>query len=222
MRDALSKRINAIQARQDRAAARTNVIQEYEFATRVTCPPSTSIHISGGKAWINSNYWVFVYYNAQKQADTIDFAATTNIGYSGSGPRPLDLSFTSPGYYKAIALALNTRWVLDEERFTPSHWEGVSWKYYILGGEDEHASAVEAEAEIDFMLNGGYGANGTYARTSATRMLFSRLYFGLVGIIFRNNGITDSAGAILPIDPLNRGQSYLYRDLRKNKNWICG
>ena len=220
-----NSRLNQLEQNVSRGRARTNVIQDYNFMVTPTCPPSTSISIRQGSAWINSNYWFFIGYKVQKPADSIDFTSMTNVGYGATwdsnGPK-FNITFANSGHYKAVALCLSYFWIQQEADYDADYWEGDNWKYNVIGGNTEHATAAGAEAEIDFMLDGGYGYVPNYGATDYQCRPYSWLYFALWGIVFRNNGMTESPGAISPIDVLNRGGSYLYRDLRTNKNWMVG
>ena len=228
----LTSQINDLRNSVSRAKGRENVIQDYDFSISPTCPPSTAVVVRQGKVWINSAWWFFLGYIVEKPSDTVDFGDHNNIGYY-QWPNPpqgpaLDLSFENAGHYKAIALmfsATQDGWVFGERvSEDESFYEGNGdWKYYVLGGQQEHATAQGAEAEIDVMLNGGLGDNAGVdpSNDNDSRGIYSWIYFPLWTIIFRNNGTTESPNAILPIDLLNRGRSYLYRDLRA-KNWVLG
>jgi hypothetical protein len=80
---------------------------------------------------------------------------------------------------------------------------GYYGEAHCIGSGIEFASAGEAEADIENI---------------ALRM---SPWFGvdegalpLCGLVLRNNGITSTDGAILPIDRINRGRSYYWNDLR--------
>lgn len=79
---------------------------------------------------------------------------------------------------------------------------GEDW--FCLSSGTEFATAAEAEVDIEdvTMLDSpwrGYDFNGGLP---------------LVGLVLRNDGRTAVDGAILPIDRVNRGRSYYWKDLR--------
>jgi len=206
----LSGQITNLRKDLDKGKTQEAIIQDYDFMVSPTCPPSTSIYIREGKAWRDPYYWFVIGYNVQKPSITIDL--TTERIVTPASSDVLDLSFTNPDYYKAIALCYNGDWIFYEQY-------GIEYvvdecAFYFYGGETEHATAAGAEAEIDLMLNGGLcgGDNG--------EGLYYEYAFQLWSLILHNNGITGTPGQIMPIDKLNRGRSYLYRDLRPGKNWI--
>ena len=207
-----------------RGKSRTNVIQDYDFVVAPTCPPTTALYIRAGKAWPNSNFHGVYEFNVEKPADTVDFAATTNVGYYDV-PQPgvpLDLSFASAGYYKAVVLCLNYWWIASEQYDDEDFDGGDDWKYYVLGGITEYATATDSEAAIDAVLAGGAGEVPGFAATDPETKVFAWCYFPLRAIVLRNDGTTGVPGAVQPIDLLNRGRSYLYRDVRPGKNWMLG
>lgn len=75
---------------------------------------------------------------------------------------------------------------------------------FVIWSGDEFATATEAEQDIqDVALLDrpwyGYDDNGGLP---------------LCGIVLKNNGQVGVDGAVLPIDAVNRGRSYYWRDLR--------
>lgn len=197
----LLSRLNALNRNVAAAKSRANIIQDYDFLVTTTCPPSTAININGGKAWIDSNAWGYVYYVVQQPSDTLDFATATDIEWETdptglAAGDPFILSFSNPNYYISVALAINHNYIAS----------GTGEQYEVYSDMVEYATASEAEEAIDAFLNGG---------------IFGYSDLRLWTIVFRNNGVTDTQGAILPIDVINRGRSYLYRDIR-GQLWIDG
>lgn len=200
--DRLQKQLNAGKTRQA-------VIQDYDFRVTATCPPSTSVVIRAGKAWRDATYWAVIGYNVEKPSATIDLATEEIFKDNWPGADELlRLNFTNPYYYKAITLGYDGDWVFYEQYGEDSY----EYKYRWLGSGTEVATAAEAEAEIDLILNGGYETDGTGP--------YSEYQFLLWSFVLRNNGVTGQEGQIMPIDPLNRERSYLYRDMRPGKNFI--
>jgi len=210
----LSRRTGQLQKQLDRGKTQNPIIQDYDFMVTPTCPPTTSISIRSGKAWRNAAYWFVIGYNVEKPTVTIDLTTEKIVKFDfPAAGIPLDLSFVNPYYYKSMALMYNLDWIFYEQY-------GIDYvedecKFHYLAADTEYATAGEAEAEIDLMLNGGL-ANDPYAEQG----LYYTYSFPIWSIILRNTGITGADGQIQPIDQVNRGRSYLYRDLRPGKNWI--
>lgn len=100
-------------------------------------------------------------------------------------------NFANSGYFVGILLCYRDMYLLDLTEPQP---------YTIVGGATEYASAQEAESEIDALLNG------------SSAWMYD--LFPLRAIVLRNNGTIGIDGQILPIDAVNRGRSYLWRDIR--------
>lgn len=212
--DTLAGRVSGLQKAVDAGKATEAVIQDYDFRVTPTCPPSTAVNIRAGKAWRNAAYWAVIAYNVEKAGETLDIATSDNIGrYTGSAVRFI-LTFANPDYYKPLCLGLNYDWVFYEQGRTDDYWHGKSgYKWYNIAPIDECATAQEAEAVVDRLLNGAYPSTYYYH-------IYDYRYFAIWSIILRNDGQVNTKGAILPIDRINRGGSYVYRDLRPGKNWI--
>lgn len=76
----------------------------------------------------------------------------------------------------------------------------------IHGAGTEVATAILAEARIEAILD-------------STQPWESD--FPLCGIVLKNDGTTATAGSILPIDPVNRGRSYIWRDVRPPGHFVA-
>lgn len=107
-------------------------------------------------------------------------------------------SFANAYWYRPLILCFDSGWVLyhDDPSMVPTYY--TSQYDNVLG--DEVATAQEAEAQIDAWMNGSL--DWFYQR------------FPLWGIVLRNTGIVGANGELQPIDKINRGRSYLYRDCR--------
>ena len=209
----LSRRTNRLQKQLDRGKTQNPVIQDYDFMVTPTCPPSTSISIRSGKAWRNAAYWFVIGYNVEKPTVTIDITTERILKNDWPNPGiPLDLSFANAYYYKAMVLVYNLDWIFYEQY--GEEYVIDQCKFYYLAADTEYATAGEAEAEIDLMLNGGLCGG------EREQGLYYEYAFPIWSIILCNTGVTGVEGQIQPIDQVNRGRSYLYRDLRPGKNWI--
>ena len=170
-----------------------------DFRVACSCPPSKIVHVRGGLTWASkSNFgeaftglgWVV----PNLQADLGDPTSVT-----------VDITFTAANWYKAYGLVLLIP-VGQLEDPQPS-----DWRFALTGLGTEVETDIEAEVDLVNQLRtnsypdqiwpdqwGNYGAG----------ML-------LCGVICRNDGFVGAGGHILPIEFVNRGNSYLWpSDLR--------
>jgi len=116
---------------------------------------------------------------------TCDFTDTATTGYAAN--------FTNAGYYVGFILCYNSVWMLNNA--------ASSQVFTLIGAAAEYATSAEAEEEIRLLLNGG--DDWIYA------------VFPLWAVVLKNNGTTGTDGAVLPVDAVNRGRSYLFKDARQ-------
>lgn len=210
------RRIKRIQQNLDVRKTRAAIIQDYDFMVTPTCPPSTSVKVLAGKAWRNAGTWGLQLYNVQKPANTLDLVSDELTQYvSPVETTVLSLNFVLAYSYIAITIGYDADWIFYEQEGDGAY--EYQWRYLL--GSTEHTTAASAEAEIDALLNGGTVADyvGPYCSNTGAAAQFL-----LWSLVLRNNGVTGQDGQILPIDRLNRGRSYLYRDMRPGKSWILG
>lgn len=185
----LDNRLRTLERTQDRKAANVEVPREYDFLISPFCPPDKRLYIRGGYA---TESYAF---------DGVVLQSATPIvicDFENEEETQLALTFTNANYYLPIILCYYGDWIgvrtfdLDYELPVFDNVTGT-----------EVATAAGAEAQIDAWMNG-------YTDWSYYR-------FPLRGVVLRNNGETGVPYAILPIDSVNRGRSYLYRDAR---SWV--
>lgn len=155
------------------------------FKVHATCPPSLTVIVSGG----------FLYETPAGSTGKARWYGnnTANLGPGGiNGGAP---AFTNANYYRGLVLL-----------FSGSPWAGdttpAGFRYIYAAGSwvDEFATAEDAEADVvDHVM---------YTKTPAAS------YLPLAVIITRNNGTIGTKGQILQIDAINRGNSYLWKDVR--------
>jgi len=119
------------------------------------------------------------------EAQTCDFTDPALTGYAAN--------FTNAGYYVGFVLCYNSVWMLNHA--------ASSQVFTLIGAAAEHATPTGAEEEIRLLLNGG--DDWIYA------------VFPLWAVVLKNDGATGEDGAVLPVDAVNRGRSYLFRDARQ-------
>lgn len=200
----LRNRLRRIDRAVSTQTATDTVIQDYDFRVSPTCPPSTSVVIRQGKAWLDMAWWLPQRYHVQRPETVLDFTSDDIKTYDNVA---LDLSFQNAGYYKAIAVLFSADWWLDND---------YDHTFDYACGETEHATAGDAEGEIDAILHGRAVTNVDYPGDG----LYIQDAFPLWSFILRNNGVVQTPGQILAVDVLNRGRSYMYRDLRPGKHYI--
>lgn len=103
----------------------------------------------------------------------------------------LDCNFTNANYYLGVILCYNGPWLLDQT---------TDQTFVIITDDAEYASAAEAEDLIEDYLRG------------YTDWMYQ--LFPLYAMVLKNNGITGMEGAVMPIDRIARGRSYMFRDVR--------
>jgi len=178
--------LRALARQQEKQAAYVESPRWYDFLIAPSCPPDKRLHIRGGYATESYNFGGVVV-QATTPAMICDFEneAETDMG----------LVFINANYYLPIILCYYGEWIafrtLDPDLYTQV-FDNVTGT--------EVATAVEAEAQIDAWMNG-------YTEWSYYR-------FPLRGVVLRNTGATGISYEIMPIDAVNRGRSYLYRDPR--------
>lgn len=186
------RRIEQQRKRQEREAA--NVAEPNWYVCRVTptCPPSPAVYMRGGQIYYSSSDSFSAYRRRTYVAPSL-LADLTDADLMGT-----DITFTQSGYYLAYVLVLAKPAVVQ----SPAEED---WSFLLVGSGDEFATAGEAEDDMEreAMWQQLPWASG------GTRGL------PLCGLILRNNGTLGGGGQVLPVDRLNRGQSYVWpADLR--------
>lgn len=178
------------------------------FSIAPFCPSTTAVNIMRGYVYEDTAYWGEINFNAIVDTKLLDFAniVEENAGGAEYGishqDEQLTLNFSNEDWYKAFLLHYDWKWLVygrdNSDNYDPSAYVFV---YRVNGGWDEYETAAEAEASVDYRLNGGTRVNDQY-------------HFPLAAFVVRNDGRLGESGAVLPVDPINRGRSYYYRDIR--------
>ena len=183
---AVDRRLRRLEAQQARKAALEPDTISWQLQVTASCPPDKRVHIRSGIG-VPAYQW-----GAVMQADFVP----DQIGdFENSTETQMDLMFSNAGYYLPIVLCYYGDWVCYHS-LGGGYLEPVFDN--VIGAEVE--TAAEAEVQIDGFLN-GVGQWYNYR-------------VPLSGLVFKNDGRIDTQYAILPIDVVNRGRSYLYRDAR--------
>jgi len=180
-------RLRTLERQQERQSAYVETPRWYDFLVAPSCPPDKRLHIRGGYAAES-----YGFDGAMQQSDTPDVVCD----FENEEETDMALVFTNADYYLPIILCYYGDWI-SFRTINPPDFELPIFDN-VTG--TEVATAAEAEAQIDAWMN-GY-TDWAYYR------------FPLRGVVLRNSGVTGVHYEILPIDYVNRGQSYLYRDVR--------
>jgi hypothetical protein len=176
----------------------------YQFRAAATIPPSTSVNIRGG--WYKQGQSWIAQETAWYPAMTIDISDPSNFEIGEDYPSHPG-NFTNASWYQPMVLTYTTAYFYDlyaANRTYPPMC-GASFRG---GSAVEYATALEAEQVIDGWLDGAAGFFAWGADLT------------LCALILQNNGVTGADGQILPIDQVNRGRSYIWRDMRRRV--VCG
>lgn len=182
----ISERLHWLERRRDVAASVVADNKWYELACVPSCPPDRRIHIRGGIV-TPSGRWGLIMVD--------DFIPDTICDFENQDETQMPLSFTDADYYLGLILCYYGDWAAYRT-LGPAYEEPIFDN--VIGTEVE--TATEAEGQIDAFLNG------------YTQWYYYRV--PLCGVVLRNDGNTGVDYAILPVDAVNRGRSYLYRDAR--------
>jgi hypothetical protein len=177
-----------------------------QFQLIPSCPPSTITTLLAGLMQRNAIYWFWVEFNVQipdMEIDWSDLGETIQDDEDPLVSEILTCTFDNAYWYIGFIFGFNWDWVryrenrdhaLDDPDYVPV--------FIYNGGKTEYETAAEAEAEVDYLLNG---------KEQIGEWWESPMW----GMVLRNNGTIGEAGAVLPIEPQNRGNSYIYRDARQ-------
>jgi len=186
----IDRRIQRLEKQQQRTAGYDPPGRWFECLVAPSCPPDKRLHIRGGTATASAVWgWIM----------GTDFVPDTICDFENETETQMNLIFDNANYYLPIILCYYWEWVAQRVYYD-------EWTTYIFTNVIgvEVATAPEAEAQIDAWMNG-------YTQWYHDTM-------PLWGVVLKNNGQAGVHYAIQPIDQVNRGRSYLYRDARARHN----
>jgi len=200
----------------------------YSFLARPTCPPSTSINIHGGTCIESKSHWRLDRVNRHEGLawtvpslvrDLTDPAeARVDMGFISPG-NYTDLTWSTASWYRGGILLL----LLPDVEVDPG---ASDWRVRLYCYEGEYATPGEAEAQLTTWLwdtlDPSIDWDGFYW-PDPLRNCFPCEYqesgMPLCGIILRNDGNLGTGRYFLPIDAVERSQSYTWpRDMRPQ--WV--
>jgi len=190
----VDRRLDRITSQQQHRGAFTAMSEWYRLRIVPSCPPSKLLHMRGG--YVQAGYmgfgWRDYWHRAYTVPDlTVDLADPAEID--------TDIIFATANWYRFGVLCLSLPNVLEEPT-------AADWTFAFVETGDEFETAGEAEAWFntdEFRDTEPWqGATG----------------YPLCGLVLRNDGQVGVSGAILPVDVVNRGRSYIWpSDLRPRK-----
>lgn len=163
-----------------------------QFRVSPTVPPSTAVIIRPGMVYTDVGTWFYLDMDGNIPQNTADFGNPT------TSEMEVAVNFSTSGAFVGLVFGYDYEYLSTREPIGL----GYTYKYIIRGGVTEFATALEAETYItDNLYNGGESFQYQYG-------------LPLWALVLKNNGTTGVDGAVLPIDAINRGRSYLFRDVR--------
>ena len=184
----LDRRVQRLEQRQQQSGSNDPPGRWWELLVAPSCPPDKRLQIRSGTV-STAGHWGWIMQN--------DFVPDMVCDFESEEETDLDLVFTNVGYYMPIILCYAGDWASGGGDIEdPPYFDSV------VG--IEAATSTGAEAQIDAWLNG------------STQWYYYRV--PLWGVVLKNNGQIDLSYAIEPVDAVNRGRSYLYRDCRARHN----
>ena len=168
-----------------------------DFILACTCPPSTAIIFRGGLAWwSNAAFWPAGFLIPTYRVDLAEPAkCSVYIGHSG-----YTYTFTNANWYvSALVVISNQLWAPSSG--IPPYPETVpdeAIEFYSGLAVSPYFTEYETAEEAEVALR---AIDGDYA-----------IQHGIVagGIVLRNNGNVAAPNQYMPVDPVNRGRSYLF------------
>jgi hypothetical protein len=182
--DYLQERVSGLERKQATQGANVEEHLSDHFRVAVSCPPDTRLHMRGGNVFEGST-WLGTGRGYYIESYTADLGDPDTIdNYTGN--------FDNAYYYIGVIFGR----------------EFYGFEHYIIGGTVEYATAAGAEAYIETVaLRLAPWQPGLVVPVGQGGL-------PLCAVVLRNDGRTGIDGAIMPIDRVNRGRSYYWKDVR--------
>jgi len=172
----------------------------YTLRVSPSCPPDKNLHVRGGRTYLGTNTGWVLYDDYEERAYTVP-DLTANLADPDSVTATI--TFVNASYYQFFFLELRL----------PAIVEGPAesdWSFYLHGTGDEFATASAAEEWMD---------SYDFQHSSPWYHAGDGSAYPLCGLVLRNDGQVGVDGAILPVDLVNRGRSYIWpRDVRPRQD----
>ena len=167
------------------------------FRVAPSCPPDKRLHVRGGLTYASPGAWGydFSYLAWDIPNLTADLEDEDQVG--------VDITFATADYYLSYVLIL----LIPDPPEDPSPSD---WIFNLKGSGTEYATAAEAEDDL---------VSHMAAQTVWPDPGVEDSGSPLCGLVLHNDGTTGAGCHILPVDPINRGRSYMWpTDLRPR--WV--
>ena len=183
----VSNQIKRLDKEQQRRAGSVQNRDMYEFTISPTCPPSTSIIFRGGLIWRTAaGTNSYGWYIPSYEVDLTD----PYITYSSS-------VCPNAYWYYAVNIVPNTYYLPGLT--AKEEWPETAPERSIYFREVSEWVETAATAENNVLRN--ERSSGQFYGPCTT------------SVILRNNGNTVDINQYMPIDPVNRGRSYLFMNI---------
>lgn len=192
----LDGRLNRLEKQQRQQAGAAQNWDAYQFTVSPTCPPSTSIHVRGGRmTWPPSWGEGVSYYLSDITLDLTDEDASADAQWP----------YTCQNAYWYVPIYVTIAWFAASARIEDTGYGEPRFRFYGAeyysftgGGYAEYETSGEAEEAIS-------GTNPDFIQDQLTEVGLP-----ICRLILRNNGTTGLPSQFMPIDMVNRGRSYLW------------
>ena len=209
----VERQIKEVERVQKKQSAFAYNWDEDSFRVSPTCPPSTSVSFRGGWVWwqpgSGNTYGYYV------PGYTVDLTDVDKVNMVAGGAVPYTYTFTNAYWYLPVMMVLanNCTSCGDKPLRARETWpdEIPDQSIYLTGmGDtgfrlDEYETAAEAENVL--------------RTTGRWRTVTDSYGVVLIVVILRNNGNTSDPNQWMPVDKVNRGRSYLFRNIRPGYQW---
>lgn len=185
----MDRRLSILEKDTERRAAYEQPDYQWNFRVDATCPPSTTINMRGGRVWGDPSAPGLSGESWYVESASYDLTEFDDTGYT--------YTFTNAYYYKPLAVML---------RWSGAPGATIDYPLRILTSA-EQATAAEAE-QITYPAwpDGRFDPDAYYG-------------IPLAIVIVRNNGNTTAPNQFMAVDPVNRGRSYIWRNLKVRFMW---
>ena len=194
----INQRLSAIEASAKKQGRSSQGDAWYQMRASVSNPPDTRVHIRG--AWMQGSVYLADRLTVWLPSISCDFSSTDQFAIDAS--HAYDGNFGNAHWYKPVLLCYNYDYYYVLVGGLPASYPTYDKPFCIPGlTSPEYETAVEAEDGII-----------TWMETDTGYLNYSDMPICI--IVLRNNGATGTPGAVQAIDAVNRGRSYLWRDMR--------
>jgi len=194
----LNRRLRDLERRERKARSDADYrnSDDANFKVRATCPPSTSVLITGGWACYPPSFY---------DGGLAWFAETQTVDLADEDAAPFYWPYTFTNAYWYMPLVVGLYLSGEPSGSAPFQLYGTGTPRYLTGGgNEEFETATEAEGALDTFIDDNVCES----------------CLALCRLVLRNNGNTIDPNQFQPIDQVNRGRSYIWGDIRTSGYWL--